>query len=62
MFSVDRPNFKFLLWIFSLDLLWSSTSPISNGISKRFKELKLSKLTERVELFSGYKSFEDELC
>ena len=46
------------LWIYC----WSSTAPISNGISKRFKELELSKLTERVELFSGYKSFEAELC
>ena len=58
MFSVDRPNVKFLLWIL---YWWSSTAPISNGISKRFKELELNKLTKRVELFSGYKSFEAEL-
>ena len=62
MFSVDRPNVKCLLWIHSLDLLWSNTAPISNGISKRFKELELNNLTKRVELFSGYKSFEAELC
>ena len=39
----------------------SSTAPISNGISKRFKEFELSKLIKRVELFPGYKSFEAEL-
>ena len=58
MFHVDWPNVKFLLWIY----WWSSTAPISNKTSKRFKELELSKLTKRVELFSGYKSFEAELC
>ena len=60
MFPVDRPNvrisWEFFLWIY----WWSSTAPISNGILKRFKELELSKLTKRVELFSGYKSFEAE--
>ena len=60
MFSVDRPNvmisLESSLWIY----WWSSTAPISNGISKRFKELELNKLTERVELFPGYKGFEAE--
>ena len=46
------------LWIY----WWSSTAPISNGISKRFKELELSKLTKKVELFLGFKRFKTELC
>ena len=63
LFSVDRPNVKDFscgssLWI----NWWSSTAPISNEISKRFKELELNKLTERVEFFPGCKCFEAELC
>ena len=47
----------FSFWIY----WWSSTSPISNGISKRFKELELKKLTERVELFLSFKRFKTKL-
>jgi len=62
LFPVDRSNVR-ISWESSLWFYWwSSTAPISNGISKRFKELELNKLTKRVELFPSYKSFEVELC